>query len=184
MPLSTAFKKMLVDTITNRVFLNFSQEIYINQLRDLIRDINRYEKGGIAYLGIQWKGEFYIGFKQFSNIPFKSFNMRSSHPYFADFMQLINKKTDYDKSVNELRNYLHVGLSMCNELQDIQFIFPESILNLINTITVLVPLSPLQPKLKKHIAFVEKNKDLVEEIEKQLVINIIAPEHPDAEIPF
>ena len=71
-----------------------------------------------------------------------------------------------------------------NTQQDIQFIFPESILNLINTIVELAPLSPLQPKLKKHIALVEKNKDLVEEIEKQLVINIIAPEHPDAEIPF
>lgn len=180
MLLTPKWKKSIIPRIVEKIFLSYNEADYRDKLCYLINAINRYERSDV-YLGIKWKDQMFIGFKSTNQNPFKLFTMTTTHPYFNDFAALLKERDDYNALTSRVTNYLSVGMAMCNSTECVSAVFPESVLNILNSIAVSTHFKPIAPTVPKHIAFIQKHESIVVELEMQLVTNIIAPDYQNAE---
>lgn len=184
MLLTPQWKKAVIPKIIEKIFLNYNNDIYIQKLCNLVRDVTRLQNDGTTYLSIKWKDTFYTAFATSQNNPFKAFSIYPTHPYFNRFIEIIDERAAYKKMTSDATNYLSVGLAMCHTLECVSAVFPESILNILNKIVTSGRFFPLNTTTPKQLAFIAKNEKFVIELEKQLVMNLIVPDLSNAENQF
>lgn len=181
MQLSASYKKAVIPRIVEGIFLNFNERTYNNALAEIVRNAGLDSSIPDA-VAIYYKGNYYAPFKM-ENTPFKVVKMTESHRQFPRFNHLISLWNGYKELTAVATNYLSNGLAMCVTTECMCEVFPDFILEIINEIhrqTALTPNAPTNMHQRstfnpKFVTFKKRNEQVVKDLKKQMVINILTP---------
>jgi hypothetical protein len=189
MRLSPNYKKTVIKLITEKIFISFNSRTYHKELTAIIADAAIDENMPDA-VSIKYKGEYYCPFIKTAGVPFKAVVMTESNKYFPKFKHLLDRHQEYSELTSQATNYLRTGLAMCITADDMCVVFPEFILEIINTIhdASLIPLPvhtlrEMPPVLDKHVKFQQRFKQIHRNMKRQIVVNILTSGTQNADHP-
>jgi hypothetical protein len=180
MKLTPEYKLTVIKFLISRIFINFNLKEYNVRFADLIQLVAAHDNVPNA-LSILYEGNYYTPFNTDKH-KFNAIFMTKKHKYYQNFITLVQEKNDFHANSAVVRNYISNGLAICQKFEQIGQVFPQCVLDIFNTIhdesfsLIDMPSLVEQPaSLPKFQSFKDRNVNIVEQIKKQLVFNIIAP---------